>query len=125
MRRNRTATVGDEMQKVISDIIHNKVKDPRIPILTSVTGVKMSPDLAYATCYISVYGDDEAKKACMDALKHARSFIRVEMCKRINLRVAPELNFSLDTSLEDAARMDALITKTLEEDRKKRESLGQ
>ena len=125
MRRNRTQIVGDEMQKVISDIIQNKVKDPRIPMLTSVTGVKMSPDLAYATVYISVYGDDEAKKGCMDALKHAKGFIRTEMCKRINLRVAPELTFSLDTSLEDAARMEAFITKMLEEDRRKREANGQ
>lgn len=112
------------MQKVISDIIQNRVKDPRIPILTSVTGVKMSPDLSYAKCFISVYGDDEAKKGCMDALEHAKGFIRTEMCKRINLRVAPQLVFSLDTSLEDAARMEAFINKTLEEDRKKREELG-
>ncbi|MBO4635979.1 MAG: 30S ribosome-binding factor RbfA [Clostridiales bacterium] len=124
MRRNRAQTVGDEMQKVISDIIQNRVKDPRIPILTSVTGVKMSPDLSYAKCFISVYGDDEAKKGCMDALEHAKGFIRTEMCKRINLRVAPQLVFSLDTSLEDAARMEAFINKTLEEDRKKREELG-
>ncbi len=124
MRRNRQAIVGDEMQKVLSDIIANKVKDPRIPLLTSVTGVRMSSDLTHATADISVFGDDKAKKDCMDAIEHAKGFIRFEMCKRINLRVAPELHFKLDTTLEDAARMDALIDRTMEADRKKREQLG-
>ncbi len=124
MRRNRQAIVGDEMQKVLSDIIANKVKDPRIPLLTSVTGVRMSSDLTHATADISVFGDDKAKKDCMDAIEHAKGFIRFEMCKRINLRVAPELHFKLDTTLEEAARMDALIDRTMEADRKKREQLG-
>ena len=124
MRRNRQAIVGDEMQKVLSDIIANKVRDPRIPLLTSVTGVRMSSDLTHATADISVFGDDKAKKDCMDAIEHAKGFIRFEMCKRINLRVAPELHFKLDTTLEEAARMDALIDRTMEADRKKREQLG-
>ena len=124
MRRNRAAIVGDEMQKVLSDIINNKVKDPRIPFLTSVTGVKMSPDLTHATAAISVYGDDKQKKDCLDAINHAKGFIRREMCKQINLRVAPELHFELDNTLEDAARMNSLIDKTLKADEEKRRELG-
>ena len=46
------------------------------------------------------------------------------MCKRINLRVAPELHFKLDTTLDDAMHMEALIDKTLADDKKKREELG-
>ena len=124
MKRNRAAIVGDEMQKVISDIISNKVKDPRIPFLTSVTSVIMSSDLTHATCNISVFGDDKAKKDCMDAINHAKGFIRKEMCRQINLRVAPELHFQLDNTLEEAARMNALIDKTLEDDKKLRKELG-
>ena len=124
MRRNRAAIVGDEMQKVISDILATKVKDPRIPLLTSVTRVKMSSDLTHAMIDISVFGDDKAKKDCMDAIEHAKGFIRFEMCKHINLRVAPELHFKLDETLEEAARMEALIDKTLEDDKKRRLELG-
>ena len=65
MRRNRAAIVGDEMQKVISEILSTKVKDPRIPLLTSVTRVKMSSDLTHAMIDISVFGDDKAKKDYM------------------------------------------------------------
>ena len=124
MRKNRAAVVGDEMQKVISDIISNKVKDPRIPLLTSVTSVKMTSDLSHATINISVFGDDNTKAGAMKAIEKAKGFIRFEMCKQINLRVAPELHFKLDNTLEEAARMDALIDKTLADDRKKRQELG-
>ena len=61
MKRNRAQIVGDEMQKVLSRIIQNDVKDPRIPLLTSIVEVKMSSDLTHDTCDGSVFGDDKAK----------------------------------------------------------------
>ena len=121
MRRNRAQIVGDEMQKVLSNIINNDVKDPRIPLLTSIVEVKMSSDLTHATCYVSVFGNDKEKADAMAAIKHASGFIRREMCKYINLRVAPELHFELDTTLEDASKLYELIDKTMDEDEKKRE----
>lgn len=124
MRRNRAQIVGDEMQKVLSDIILNKVKDPRIPLLTSVTGVKMSSDLTHANVDISVFGDERSKTECLAAIEHAKGFIRVEMCKKINLRVAPELHFALDNTLEEAARMDALIDSTIARDKELRKESG-
>lgn len=124
MRRNRAEIVGDEMRKVMQDIISNEVKDPRVPLLTSVTQVKMTRDLSHATVFISVFGDDRAKKEALDAIEGAKGFIRFEMCKRINLRLAPELHFKLDNTLDEAARMEALIDKTLAEDKARREELG-
>lgn len=122
MRRNRAQIVGDEMQKVLSNIINNDVKDPRIPLLTSIVEVKMSSDLTHATCYVSVFGDDRAKDEALAAIKHASGFIRREMCKYINLRVAPELHFILDNTLEEASKLYQLIDKTVGEDEKKREA---
>ena len=124
MKRRRPEIVGDELQKIISGIISNKLRDPRVPLMTTVTGVKMSSDLTHATVFVSVYGDDETKKGAMDAIEHAKGFIRREMCKQINLRVAPELHFEADNSLEDAARMNDLIDRTLHEDAVRRHSLG-
>ena len=108
------------MQKVISSIISMRLKDPRVPFMTSVTGVKMSSDLTHATVFISVYGDEKTKKDAMDALEHAKGFIRYETVQEIKLRVAPELHFKLDNTLDEAARMDALIEKTIAEDERRR-----
>jgi len=120
MHRNRTEAVGDEIQKVVSYIINGQLNDPRIPVLTSVTSVTMSPDLTHATCYMSVFGDDKVKTDCIRALVHATGFIRCELCKKMKLRVAPELRFVLDTSLEDASKMISLIDKTVSEDEKRK-----
>lgn len=125
MRRNRAQIVGDEMQKVLSNIINNDVKDPRIPLLTSIVEVRMSSDLTHATCYVSVFGDEHAKSEALRAIIHASSFIRREMCKYINLRVAPELHFVLDNTLEDAAKLYSLIDKTVDDDKKRREARGE
>ncbi|MBR1797279.1 MAG: 30S ribosome-binding factor RbfA [Clostridiales bacterium] len=124
MRRNRAEIVGDEMRKVMQDIISNELKDPRVPLLTSVTQVKMTRDLSHATVFVSVFGNDHDKTEALSAIEGATGFIRYEMCKRINLRLAPELHFKLDNTLDEAARMEALIDKTLAEDKARREALG-
>ena len=116
MRSRRPEIVGDEIQKIISGILSNKLNDPRVPLMTTVTAVKMSKDLSHATVFISVFGDERTKKEAMDAIEHAKGFIRYETVQQINLRVAPELHFKLDNTLDEAERMDALIKKTIADD---------
>ncbi len=120
MKSRRPEIVGDEIQKIISTIISTKLKDPRVPLLTSVTSVKMSRDLSHATVFISVYGDEKAQKEAMEAIEHAKGFIRYETVQEINLRIAPELSFKLDNTLNNALRMEALIDKTIKEDEARR-----
>lgn len=116
MKNRRPEIVGDEIQKIVSTIISTKLKDPRVPLLTSVTSVKMSRDLSHATIFISVYGDEKTQKEAMEAIEHAKGFIRYETVQEINLRVAPEFSFKLDNTLNEALKMEALIDKTIKED---------
>ena len=116
MRRNRAEIVGDQMQKVLSDIIQNRLGDPRITFMTTVTAAKMSSDLTHCTVFISVFGDDKTKQEAMRAIEHAKGFIRCEMVKQINLRVAPELHFKLDNTLDEAEKLDDAINRALARD---------
>ena len=116
MRQNRAARVGDEMQKVISQLLLTEVKDPRIPMMTSVLEVRMSSDLTHANVYLSVYGTAKEKEDCMEAMSRASGFIRREVAKRIKLRVAPELHFKLDESIEKGMELMDLIDRTIKED---------
>ena len=100
MKKNRSDLVADELRKIISDCILNKLKDPRIPLLTSVTEVKVSSDLSHATCFISIYGDENVKAEAMKAINHAAGFIRREVGQNLHLRKAPELKFVADDSVE-------------------------
>ena len=61
-KMERTDRIAGEIQKEISDIIRNSIKDPRIPQMVSVTGVKVTKDLRYAKVYISIYAAMKKKR---------------------------------------------------------------
>ena len=118
MKRDRSQRVGDEMQRVISQIIREDVKDPRIPTLLSVLEVRMSHDLSHATVYLSLFGDDKQKKDCSDAISGAAGFIKREVLKRIQLRAAPDIQYVFDESIEKGMQLMELIDKTVKGDQK-------
>ena len=101
--------VNGEVQKELSRIIREELKDPRIPAMTSVTDVEVTGDLKYAKIYISVLAGSEEKAACMKGLKSATPFIRTKLAKTINLRNTPELTFVLDESIEYGVEMSKKI----------------
>ena len=119
MRLERSARVGDEMQRVISGILREEVRDPRIPLMTSVLEVKMSHDLTHATVYLSILGNDREKDECRAAIQSASGFIRREVCKRVKLRTAPEIHYVFDESIEKGLNLMSLIDKTVREDRER------
>lgn len=109
----RSDRVGDEIRTVVADLIRNEIKDPRMPAMVSVVEVRASRDLSHAHIYISVLGNETEKKDCEAALRSASGFIRREIASRIRLRIAPELHFVFDDSIERGIRMTKLIDDTL------------
>jgi len=109
----RSDRVGDELQRVIADIIQNNIKDPRLPGLVSVTEVRASRDLSHANVYISIMGDETARKNCAAALRSAAGYIRKEVTGRVRLRIAPELHFVSDDSIERGIRLTKLIDEAI------------
>ena len=104
----RTEQVGDEIQRVLGEIIQNEVKDPRVGFVT-VTGVSVTPDLSRANVRLSVMGDDEARNETMRALQRARGFLRRRVGDEITLRSVPELVLHLDTSLDHAMHIGEML----------------
>ena len=111
MRKNsiKNTRINGEVQKELSMLISREIKDPRINPMTSVAHVEVAPDLKTAKVYISVLGDDESKKATLQGLKSAASFMRGQLAKSLNLRNTPELTFVLDNSIEYGVHMSKLI----------------
>lgn len=101
--------VNGEVRKEMSRILREELKDPRIPEMTSVTGVEVTGDLKYAKIYVSVLGNDTEKQGAMEGLRSAASFIRSQLAKNVNLRNTPELTFVLDESIEYGAKMSKKI----------------
>ena len=101
----KNTRINGEVQKELSIIIREEIKDPRIHALTSVMAVEVTPDLKFAKIFISVLGSNEDKEDTIAGLRSAASYIRGLLAKRMNLRNTPELNFVLDTSIEYGVEM--------------------
>ncbi len=113
---DRTVRIAAEMQRVISEIIRNDLKDPRIPLMTSVMSIKLAKDLKYAKVFVSVFGDEHQKQQALLALKNSAGYIRREIGQRMIIRALPELTFTLDESLERGAYMSKLIDEVVKTD---------
>ncbi len=108
MAFKRTDRISEEIKKELSNIIR-ELKDPRIPMMTSVVNVNVTNDLRYAKAYISVMGTDEEKQDAIKGLKAAAGFVRREIGSRINLRCVPEFTFELDNTIEYGAHINKLL----------------
>lgn len=111
----RLQRVGDLVRAELSDMILKSLKDPRIGF-TSVTRVRVSPDLRHARVYISVLGDESKVKSALAGLKSAAGHMQRELGARIRLRNIPKLTFFYDDTIEYAAHMDELFKKVHEQD---------
>ena len=111
MRKNsiKNTRINGEVQKELSQIIRREIKDPRIHMMTSVTGAQVAPDLKTCKVYISVLGTDEEKADTLAGLRSAEGYIRRMLAKNLNLRNTPQLLFVLDESIEHGVAMSRLI----------------
>ncbi len=105
----RTERINDLLREELSDLLRRQMKDPRLGGLVTVTEVDVSPDLRHARVFISVMGSQEEQEDTFRALEAARHFLRRELSKRLSLRRTPDLSFRRDATLEQGARLLALI----------------
>ena len=105
----KNVRINSEVQREMSQIIRDGIKDPRVHPMTSVTGVEVTPDLKYAKVFVSVLGSEEDKEKTMEGLKKSASFARGQLARKMNLRYTPELTFVLDNSIEYGVNMSKRI----------------
>ena len=115
---HRQEKLGELFAAELSDLIRTRLKDPRVGF-ASITRVEVSGDLRHAKVFVSVMGTTEEQAGTMRGLKNAAGFLRHELATRVTLRYMPELVFKLDTSIEEGARILALINKVEQEELQK------
>lgn len=112
---NKNNRINAEVQKALSTIIRDEVKDPRVSILTSVTDAEVAPDLKTAKIYISTFDKKIPVEDTVAALNKAAGFIRHALSQAVNLRSTPELKFIADHSIEYGIEMSAKIDAVLKD----------
>ncbi|EOG7130800.1 ribosome-binding factor A [Acinetobacter baumannii] len=124
----RLKRMADSVQRELSELIRQELKDPRLGGLVTISDVKVSPDLGYADVYVTVMGrelsDDQnevAHRETLDILNKASGFLRQELSRRIKTRITPRLRFHYDKTNAYGNYMFGLIEKAVQ-DLPKRES---
>ncbi len=124
----RKGRLGEEIRKIVSDLILREIKDPRLTGIVSVSAVEVTEDGSYATIYISALGSSNSGESANDekndvlaAFKSAKGLIRKEIGRQIKLRHVPDLVFKMDQSLEYGRHISKIldnlgIEKTVEDD---------
>lgn len=97
-----TQRLGAEFKKVLSEVIRDCVKDPRLSGLCSVTNVEITKDLKHAKVFTACMTTPQAKEDSIAVLNAASGVIAHEMNYRIKMRRIPQLHFVLDDSLSTA-----------------------
>ena len=118
----RPQRVSQELQKEIAIILQREIKDPRLGMMVTVSGVEVSRDLAYAKVFVTFLNDqdEEAVKNGLKALKEASGYIRILLGKAMRLRIVPELTFFYDNSLIEGMRMSNLVSNVIRNDAERR-----
>jgi ribosome-binding factor A len=99
--------VNESVRAVVAEGV-GELKDPRIGMVT-VTGVHVTPDLAEARIFISVFGNDKKRAATLAGLDSARGVLQAKLGRQLSLRRTPMLTFAYDDSVERGVRMTKLI----------------
>ena len=120
----RTERVANLIRNIIADAIRNRLSDPRIEPLTSITRVDVSPDFGIARVNVSVMATPAKQELCLRALQHAAGRLRGYVAEGLTLRTIPRIVFHLDHSIQRGLETLRVIDTVMAEGRSETESGG-
>ncbi|ANE22776.1 ribosome-binding factor A [Denitrobacterium detoxificans] len=98
--------VNEQAREVIASALLFDISDPRLSLVT-ITGCEVSFDRSVCNVYYTA--DASEYESVAAAFEGAKGRIRSLMAKRLSWRVAPELRFILDASVDEAERIESAL----------------
>lgn len=108
MNKKRRRQIEEEIKRIIGNALIFESKDPRLPVIISITAVDMDGDMKQAKVYISTI-DDDNKEQTIDILNKASGFFRRAIGKELKTYHTPKPIFIYDYSIEKSMKMGKLI----------------
>lgn len=104
----RKARIRSLLMSTLAEIVRNELNDPRLELF-SITDIQLSKDLSSAHVLISAVGGAEASAICVQVLSAAAPLLWNRLREATDLRIVPELRFSVDRGLEYQAEIERLL----------------
>ncbi len=115
MKRFRKERMGSVIRDVVAQAVQQKLNDPRLSPMTTVTRVEMSDDVQVAEVYFSVPGGDVEERKTLAAIKHAGGFLQRLVARELSIRQCPAIRFDIDERAKKVRRMMDLLEKNRRE----------
>lgn len=111
MKEKREKRLNSEFQKEIYSILKNKIKNPAISEMFSISEVDVTNDLKHAKVFVSVFSTDKVKaRATFEAICASAKAVRTELSKTMRIRTVPELHFVTDNSTDYGNKIDKILS---------------
>jgi ribosome-binding factor A len=83
---------------------------------TTVTEVRMTPDLKLAKVYVSIFGNDKVRDKTLKHLEARKKEIRHQLAGRVSMKYLPALQFYHDATLDKVMHLEKLIKEIHKDD---------
>ena len=106
----RQLRVGQEIKKIITSVIERgdlRSREVRDALIT-VTEVRVSPDLKYATAYIMTLNGKNLGLV-LEMLNEESWIFKKQIGAKLQLRYTPDINFRVDDTFTEVDRIEKLL----------------
>ncbi|MBO76894.1 MAG: ribosome-binding factor A [Gemmatimonadetes bacterium] len=112
MMPKRLARLNEQLKREVSELVRRKVRDPRVGPVT-ITSIEVAGDLGSARVYVRPQNPNDELSESLAGLEAAAPFLRRELGRSLHLRRVPELRFQQDHSLDQARRIEEILSDVL------------
>ena len=109
----RTERVASLVKEQLGMMFLREYRDLAAGLIT-ITDVQMTPDLKIAKIYVSIFGNELARKETLRLLEEHKPEIRSFIGSNIRLKFTPSVQIYMDETLDHVDRIEQLIKKTHE-----------
>lgn len=106
----RFERANSEIQRCLSEIIHNKMNDPRLSSLLYISEVNVTPDFHF--CKVKIAYDSENKNELDNIIKilqKSEGFIKRELSTMVRMPHMPKFTFVIDKGTNATVRINEIL----------------
>ena len=108
MDPHRSERVSESIREELEELIGYEMSDPRVGP-ANVSEVHLSPDFRRAHIQLVLHGTPAEQAATLEAINHAKQFLRHQLAERLRLFHTPDLHFEAALPADLGAKVPQIL----------------